>query len=272
MPRARGLVPVRPGTSRRVTRTYGGAAPAGLPCRDDAPSVRVCVPGTTQCRASGRRTPARAVRSGPGTRKRGVHEHGSTACLFSPAPQHPATPRTPTGPGRGRPGGTFRPGPGCAASVAGAGHRHVRVRCRLAGNDRSGRWRGLRSDRRHERRPPFPELRRHHGPACRVHRTRAYRARRPAPAPRLRPVPGHAVRRRPRDAIRVEQAVHPTRRPSATAPPPHAGLVRPAGAGPHVTPYRRPCRRLLGDDRTIATGPRRPGTRRASRAPVLRAC
>ncbi|CAM5746754.1 hypothetical protein SAFG77S_03898 [Streptomyces afghaniensis] len=171
MPRARGPVPVHAGTSRRVTRTYGGAAPAGLPRRDDAPSVRVCVPGTTQFRASGGTTPARAVRSGPGTRKRGVHEHGSTACLFPPAPQHSATPCTPPGLARRRPGGS----PGCAASLAGAGHGLVRVCCRRAGSDLWERWSGLRQDRRPERRPPFPDLRRHHVPAHRARRTPAWR-------------------------------------------------------------------------------------------------
>ena len=98
MPRGCGLVPVRAGSTRRVTRTHGGNA-AG---RSTAPGMavrrrgyacpgRLCsrvfvfcvVPGESGVDAgpytsTGRSTPARVrTNGGPGTRKRGVHEHGS---------------------------------------------------------------------------------------------------------------------------------------------------------------------------------------------------
>ncbi len=55
---------------------------------DAGPLVRVCVPGTDWPGVDrlSARTTARVQVDGPGARKRGVHEHGSAACLHSAAP------------------------------------------------------------------------------------------------------------------------------------------------------------------------------------------
>ncbi len=78
MPRGRGLVPVRAGTSRRVTRTRR-TAPAGMPVR---PGGYAC-PGRTGPHA-GPRTSTTARARGNG----GRIEHGSTPRLTSPTPGH----------------------------------------------------------------------------------------------------------------------------------------------------------------------------------------
>ncbi len=94
MPRGRGLVPVRAGTSRRVTRTYGGTSRPGIRAGMTLRPYGYVCPGRfrTGPRA-GRHRPARnaAARA----RKRGVHEHGSAARLLPSAPQQPTASPTP---------------------------------------------------------------------------------------------------------------------------------------------------------------------------------
>lgn len=110
MPRARGPVPSRPPTSRRVTRTYDGPRPAHQVNRDARPAVRVCVPGRNLRSGRGRTADGpRTKETALGTRKRGVHEHGSAAHPRTAPPLRPA-PHRRHGPSRHR-GGRYGPAP-----------------------------------------------------------------------------------------------------------------------------------------------------------------
>ena len=92
MPRGRGPVPDLAAASRRVTRTYGGTVRSQSPHRDAGPFMRVCLPRDGPTAPVRRRSIERTddsprTNSRPGgTRERGVHEHGSTACLLSASP------------------------------------------------------------------------------------------------------------------------------------------------------------------------------------------
>lgn len=195
MPRPAGLVLVRSRTSRRVTRTHGCTDRPRHLNRDACSAVRVCVPGGSFARAPHRARPrsttARVRGNGPGTRKRGVHEHGSaprprTSTLRLHAPW-----RTGAGTG-GRGHGGLR---GASRREAGPG--------RARRPPRPGTARGGRSRRRalgvHTPRPTRRVLRRGTAPdrAPAPRRPRVRGPGEPTATPRLGPLPRHPTDRRP---------------------------------------------------------------------------
>ena len=238
-----------PASTRRVTRTQGGTT---LPGRG-APGVTAprcgyaCPWRATRtdalpahsCNGPGR-APRRA--DGPGTRKRGVHEHGSAPRLNSP------TPADPTPPGHPAP-----PGPAARPRTA----RELRPSLR----DRAiRRHRTSRPTRRTSRRRPRPACeRRGQPPAPRTSLRRPGRRRAAAPASDDRsaartagrsvgfgPVADSGQSSRPGQSPMPEQPPRPVSRRGPTSPP--VDRCRPASLR-----LRQPA---SSDART---GPSRPG-------------
>ncbi|TVZ89104.1 hypothetical protein FB157_114215 [Streptomyces sp. BK340] len=232
MPRARGLVLLLSRTTRRVTRTYGGTCPATSPepgCRSSRTGMRART--ESPHRARPRSETARVRGNGPGTRKRGVHEHGSAPRPRTATPDESASrphPRTPvTGHPRngtdGRTAGTdgrprtgrvpdhFRracAGPG-RTGLRGSRRGALRLRTpRRAGCARTGTGGGTV-------RPPGTGCRRGPRPVRRLpahRRTRGSRPGEPAAAPRLGPLPRHPAERGPAPRHGTEHGPQGTRR------------------------------------------------------------
>lgn len=202
-------------------------------------------------------------RTGQGTRKRGVHEHGSASRPHSPAPVDPASARRAAPP---------------AQTPASAGHRRPtgrglgRRRGRANGGIGAGRCRREPGPQGRRTRPgpdrlPDTHLLGHPPPPERPYPVPRLRHR-PTPAPSLGPLPGHPTRRGPRGRGSV-----PERREHGP-PPVHGrvterGELRPSSVHGHIT-ERRELRPTPGHGRLTELREPRPGRPRRHPAPSRR--